>query len=41
MIAVLAGSIPAIAAIFYTSAATVVAKFMVEIKDKLAVLIMN
>jgi hypothetical protein len=30
-----AGSIPVIEAIFYTSAATVVAKFMVDIKDKL------
>ncbi|KUO71301.1 MAG: hypothetical protein APF81_01705 [Desulfosporosinus sp. BRH_c37] len=30
-----AGSLPAITAIFYTSAATVVAKFLVDIKDKL------
>jgi len=39
MLAVFAESIPAIAAIFYTSAATVVAKFMVDIKDKLSELI--
>jgi len=39
MLALFAGSIPIIAAIFYTSTATVVAKFLVDIKDKLAQLI--
>jgi len=38
MLAVFVESIPAIAAIFYTSAATVVAKFL-DIKDKLSQLI--
>lgn len=35
MLALFTGSIPAIAAVFYTSAATVVAKFLADIKDKL------
>lgn len=39
MLVVFVESIPAIAAIFYTSAATVVAKFLVDIKDKLSQLI--
>ncbi len=39
MLALFVESIPAIAAIFYTSAATVVAKFLVDIKDKIATLI--
>lgn len=39
MLALFVGSIPAIAAVFYSSAASVVAKFMVDIKDKLSELI--
>lgn len=35
MLALFVESIPAIAAVFYTSAASVVAKFLVDIKDKL------
>jgi hypothetical protein len=39
MLALFVGNIPVIATIFYTSAATVVAKFMVEVKDKISELI--